>query len=73
MSGKEIRVPDLGDFDAVDVIEVHVAPGDRISKDDPQPTFYFLHALVSHQPHHLLPSGQENLTWHRVPGRSPSR
>lgn len=42
---------------------------DGISKDDPQPTFYFLHALVSHQPHHLLPSGQENLTWHRVPGR----
>jgi len=35
VSGKEIRVPDLGDFDAVDVIEVHVAPGDRIAKDDP--------------------------------------
>jgi dihydrolipoamide dehydrogenase len=31
----EIRVPDLGDFDTVDVIEVHVAAGDRIEKDDP--------------------------------------
>src|SRR5690606_27104723 len=35
VSGTEVRVPDLGDFDAVDVIEVHVAPGDRIEKDDP--------------------------------------
>ena len=35
MSGTEIRVPDLGDFEAVDVIEVHVAAGDRIEKDDP--------------------------------------
>lgn len=35
MSVSEIRVPDLGDFDSVDVIEVHVASGDRIEKDDP--------------------------------------
>ena len=35
MSGTEVRVSDLGDFDAVDVIEVHVAPGDRVEKDDP--------------------------------------
>jgi len=35
VSGTEVRVPDLGDFDAVDVIEVHVAAGDRIEKDDP--------------------------------------
>ncbi len=42
---------------------------DGISADDPQPTFYFLHALVSHQPHRMLPSGKENLTWHRLPGR----
>ncbi len=35
MSGTEIRVPDLGDFAEVDVIEVHVAAGDRIEKDDP--------------------------------------
>ncbi len=35
MSGTEIRIPDLGDFESVDVIEVHVAAGDRIAKDDP--------------------------------------
>lgn len=39
-----------------------------ISADDPQPTFYFLHSLISHQPHRMLPTGQENLTWHRIPG-----
>jgi dihydrolipoamide dehydrogenase len=31
----EVRVPELGDFPAVDVIEVHVKPGDRISAEDP--------------------------------------
>jgi dihydrolipoamide dehydrogenase len=35
LSRKEIRVPDLGDFGAVDVIEVHVAVGDRVEKEDP--------------------------------------
>ncbi|HEU4616462.1 MAG TPA: dihydrolipoyl dehydrogenase [Gammaproteobacteria bacterium] len=35
MSRTEIRVPDLGDFDAVDVIEVHVKAGDRVEKEDP--------------------------------------
>ncbi len=29
-----IRVPDIGDFDAVDVIEVLVAPGDHVAVDD---------------------------------------
>ncbi len=29
-----ITVPDLGDFDDVDVIEVHVAPGDTVAVDD---------------------------------------
>lgn len=28
-------VPDLGDFDNVDVIEVHISKGDEIQKDDP--------------------------------------
>ena len=32
---KEINVPDIGDFDEVDVIEVLVAPGDTIAKEDP--------------------------------------
>jgi hypothetical protein len=40
---------------------------DGISADDPQPTFYFLHTLVSHQPHHMLPGGKENKTWVKTP------
>ncbi len=35
MSKVEVRVPDLGDFDAVDVIEVHVRPGDELAVEDP--------------------------------------
>jgi dihydrolipoamide dehydrogenase len=31
----EVRVPDLGDYENVPVIEIHVAPGDRISAEDP--------------------------------------
>jgi dihydrolipoamide dehydrogenase len=31
----EIRVPDIGDFAGVAVIEVHVAPGDQVAVDDP--------------------------------------
>ncbi|WP_405222560.1 dihydrolipoyl dehydrogenase [Lentisalinibacter sediminis] len=33
--GHIIRVPDIGDFDEVDVIEVHVAEGDEIAAEDP--------------------------------------
>ncbi len=29
-----IRVPELGDFDAVEVIEVHIKPGDQVNKED---------------------------------------
>lgn len=32
---KQIRVPDIGDFDAIPVIEVLVAPGDRVNPEDP--------------------------------------
>jgi pyruvate dehydrogenase E2 component (dihydrolipoamide acetyltransferase) len=32
---REIRVPDIGDFDAVEVVEVLVKPGDVIAVDDP--------------------------------------
>ncbi len=32
---REIRVPDIGDFDQVEVVEVLVKPGDRIALDDP--------------------------------------
>ena len=42
---------------------------DGIGADDPQPTFYFLHTLISHQPHRMLPTGKENGTWARLPGR----
>ena len=31
----EMRLPDIGDFSDVPVIEVHVAPGDRVAADDP--------------------------------------
>ena len=31
----EVRVPDLGDFADVPVIEIHVAPGDTIAAEDP--------------------------------------
>jgi pyruvate dehydrogenase E2 component (dihydrolipoamide acetyltransferase) len=32
---KEVQVPDIGDFKAVEVIEVLVAAGDRIAEEDP--------------------------------------
>ncbi|MBI5615523.1 MAG: dihydrolipoyllysine-residue acetyltransferase [Gammaproteobacteria bacterium] len=38
MSGQaevEVRVPDIGDFDAVDVIEILVKPGDEVNAEDP--------------------------------------
>jgi len=31
---REVRVPDIGDFNAVDVIDVLVAPGDRVAEED---------------------------------------
>src|SRR4029078_6802858 len=31
----EVRVPDIGDFSAVPVIEVHVSPGDKVTAEDP--------------------------------------
>jgi dihydrolipoamide dehydrogenase len=31
----EVRVPDIGDFDDVPVIEIHVAPGDEVAAEDP--------------------------------------
>jgi dihydrolipoamide dehydrogenase len=35
VSHVEVRVPDIGDFAAVDVIEVHVKVGDVIAPEDP--------------------------------------
>lgn len=34
MSSKDVTVPDIGTKDAVDIIEIHVKPGDSINKDD---------------------------------------
>ena len=31
---KEVTVPDIGDFDAVDVIDILVGPGDEIAAED---------------------------------------
>ncbi len=31
----EIRIPDIGDFDDVPVIEVHIVPGDVVAAEDP--------------------------------------
>ena len=31
----DIRIPDIGDFRDVPVIEVHVAPGDVVAPEDP--------------------------------------
>ncbi|HEY6757930.1 MAG TPA: dihydrolipoyllysine-residue acetyltransferase [Baekduia sp.] len=32
---KHVEVPDIGDFTDVDVVEVHVAPGDTVAENDP--------------------------------------
>jgi pyruvate dehydrogenase E2 component (dihydrolipoamide acetyltransferase) len=34
MAMKEVLVPDIGNFDSVDVIEVHIKPGDSVNQDD---------------------------------------
>ena len=40
-----------------------------IGADDPQPTLYFLHALISHYPFDLLPNGKQNATMATLPAR----
>ena len=34
-NGVQVTVPDIGDFEDVPVIEVHVAPGDKLNAEDP--------------------------------------
>ncbi len=34
-SRQEVRVPDLGDFDDVEIVEVHVKAGDQVQPEDP--------------------------------------
>jgi dihydrolipoamide dehydrogenase len=38
MATTEVKVPDIGDFTGVEVIEVHVKPGDRLAAEDPMIT-----------------------------------
>jgi pyruvate dehydrogenase E2 component (dihydrolipoamide acetyltransferase) len=35
MAATEVKVPDIGDFDDVPIIEIHVKSGDRINTEDP--------------------------------------
>lgn len=42
---------------------------DGISREDAQPTLYFLHTLVSHHPFYMLPGGRQNRTWASIPGK----
>jgi dihydrolipoamide dehydrogenase len=35
MADIEVRIPDIGDFNDVPVIEIHVAPGDTVAVEDP--------------------------------------
>ena len=35
MAAQEIRVPDIGEFTDVPVIEIHVSPGDTVAVEDP--------------------------------------
>jgi dihydrolipoamide dehydrogenase len=35
MSIKEIQLPDIGGFDSVEIIELHIAVGDKINAEDP--------------------------------------
>src|SRR3954451_5433404 len=35
MAAQEIRVPDIGDFTDVPIIEIHVSPGDTVAPGDP--------------------------------------
>ena len=39
----QIKIPDLGDFDEVEVVEVHVKSGQSIKENDPIITFCLLY------------------------------
>ena len=58
MAAQEIRVPDIGDFTDVPIIEIHVAAGDTVAAEDP------LLTLETRQGH----PGRARRRW---PGRSP--
>ena len=45
---------------------------DAISRDDPQPTLYFAHSLLPHEPYIYLPSGQQFTDEPRLHGMLPT-
>jgi hypothetical protein len=45
-----------------DKLQAAINFADSISSDDKQPTFYFMHTLLSHSPWLWLPKGQRNAT-----------
>ena len=51
--------------DKLQIVERFIA---GIGPGDAQPTFYFLHTLLTHFPHELLLSGQRNATRAAIPG-----
>ena len=46
MATTEIAVPDIGDYQDVPVIEVHVAPGDVVAEEDPLVTVSYTHLTL---------------------------
>ena len=55
-------------MDAPRVAPVHALIA-RVDGKGPRPACYFLHGLVSHYPHEMLPGGQRNGTLATVPAR----
>ena len=56
-----------------DNLEVARAFAQWISATDPQPTFYFIHSLLTHSPWQWLPTGQRNGTRAPVPDDADGR
>ena len=42
---EKLLVPDIGDFENVEVIEILVKEGQEIEKNDPVVTFFFVRAI----------------------------
>ena len=51
MSVKNIIVPDIGDFDEVEIIEVLVSVGDRIEAEDSLITVSYTHLTLPTTPY----------------------
>jgi len=69
----EVSVPDLGDFADVPVIEIHVAPGDVVSNEDPLVTLESDKATMDIPSPPRAPSascGSRSATWSAAGRRS---